>query len=132
MSVIGIGMGIAMVVAFLIIVVFPLLFEEPETTADFRSKQRDRALAYYERVLTNLRDLDDDLATGKIHRDEYNTEREVWMERGTEILQMLDELDHKHNVTENLKSNATNADIDHEIERVIADHRAQRRATEVG
>lgn len=132
MSVLGIGVGIALVVACLIVIVFPILFETSESNATFRDKQRERALAYYERVLTNLRDLDDDLATGKIHRAEYNTERELWMSRGEEILHLLDELDQKHNVTKTLKQNASDADIDDAIERAIADHRAQAHAVEVG
>ena len=53
-------------------------------------KQRERLLIYYERVLRNIRDLDEDHALGKIDEDEYTREREEWAQRGVQVLQALD------------------------------------------
>ncbi len=56
-------------------------------------KQYERLLADYERVLNNLRDLDEDHATGKIQTETYEQEREPIVQRGVQILMALDKLD---------------------------------------
>lgn len=55
-------------------------------------KQRERLLVYYERVLRNIRDLDEDHALGKLADAEYEQEREVWAARGVQVLKALDTL----------------------------------------
>jgi hypothetical protein len=55
-------------------------------------KQRERLLVYYERVLRNIRDLDEDHALGKIEEAEYAQEREAWTQRGAQVLEALDAL----------------------------------------
>ena len=55
--------------------------------------QRERAARYYERVLTNIRDLDEDFSTGKISEEAYRAEREVWLERGIRLLRAMDQLE---------------------------------------
>jgi hypothetical protein len=53
--------------------------------------QHDRLLGLYERVLTTIRDLDEDYSTGKMPEESYRQEREIWSQRGVEVLQALDE-----------------------------------------
>jgi type II secretory pathway pseudopilin PulG len=55
-------------------------------------QERERLLVLYERVLTNLRDLEEDHATGKIQTGEFEGEREVWTQRGIDVLKALDNL----------------------------------------
>ena len=55
-----------------------------------RQRELDRLTAAYERVLTNIRDLDEDQRTGKIGIEEYAAEREVWMRQGISILRAMD------------------------------------------
>jgi hypothetical protein len=57
-----------------------------------RQKQQERLLVYYERVLTNLRDLDEDYVTGKMPEEDYHLEREDWVQRGIQVLKALDTL----------------------------------------
>jgi hypothetical protein len=78
-------------------------------------KQRDRLLIHYERVLTNIRDLDEDHATGKMADDDHQTEREIWVRRGIEALKALDELNADHP----LAARDDEADIDRAIEDTI-------------
>ena len=122
MSIIGLSSALTMLLILIAIVAVPLLRRE-QSTQSFSNKQRERALSYYERVLTNIRDLDDDLATDKIHQDEYQLERERWMERGVELLKMLDELDKAHNIISD--EHANDADIDLAIENAISRKQAQ-------
>ena len=123
MSIIGLSSALTMLLILTAFVAIPLL-RRRQTTQSFSNKQRERALSYYERVLTNIRDLDDDLATDKIHQDEYQLERERWMERGVELLKMLDELDKAQNIISD--ENANDADIDSAIEDAISRKQAQK------
>jgi Asp-tRNA(Asn)/Glu-tRNA(Gln) amidotransferase B subunit len=84
-------------------------------------RQRERVLAYYERVLTNIRDLDEDHITGKIAEDEYNVEREVWVQRGIKLLKVIDELESK----KSLVASSDDAEIDSAIEAAIAEKKQQ-------
>lgn len=132
MSLVGLVAAILIFFILLIVTIVPFLFNENDAALSFRNKQRERALAYYERVLTNIRDLDDDLATDKINHAEYELEREKWMSRGVELLAMLDELDKQQNIVNNLDANASDAQIDDAIEAAIQrDVHDQTRATEV-
>jgi hypothetical protein len=113
------GLAIASILALILIVLAARpFFALPETAASFHDKQRERALTYYERVLSNIRDLDDDHSTGKISQEEFQSEREIWMNRGVRLLAMLDELNAQTNIIENTK--ADDAEIDAAIERNLA------------
>lgn len=118
MSITGLIVGVILFLITIGIVIVPLLLQNATTEDSFRNRQRERALAYYERVLRNIRDLDDDLATQKIHQDEYQAERERWMSQGVELLRMLEELDNQHNIVDT--NDADDADIDAAIESAIA------------
>lgn len=58
-----------------------------------QQKQREVLLNAYERVLSTIRDLDDDFNTGKLAEDVYQTERAQWSERGVALLQALEQAD---------------------------------------
>ena len=57
-----------------------------------RLRQEERMHLYYERVLLNINDLDEDRATGKLNEDDYNADRSIWVRRGVEILKRIDKL----------------------------------------
>ena len=123
MTIIGLVLAATMLVLLLIYVLVPLVTGSRGTNAAFLSRQRERALAYYERVLTNVRDLDEDHATKKISTDEYNAEREIWVERGVRVLRLIDELNEQHNIVENTE--ADDAAIDAAIEEAIRKRKPQ-------
>ena len=92
MSIGGIVFFLVLLSLTALVVVAPLL-RRPAPIADSRlHKQQERLLVYYERVLTNLRDLDEDHITGKMPDAAYADERELWMRRGVQVLRALDEL----------------------------------------
>jgi cytochrome c-type biogenesis protein CcmI len=95
MSIPGLLIALVLSLIALAIVLHPLLRparREP-TVESGRRQQLDRLEIYYERVLTNIRDLDEDNSTGKINEDDYRTEREVWVQRGIRLLRALDQLE---------------------------------------
>lgn len=58
-------------------------------------RQRQRLGVYYDRVLANLRDLDEDHALGKIEPTLYAADRALWVERGIQALKALDTLEER-------------------------------------
>lgn len=98
-------------------VIWPFFGRRGLSEAAFLDRQRERALAYYERVLLNVRDLDEDHATGKIATDEYEAEREFWLDRGVRLLRLLDQLE--HNETLMAERTTDDALIDAAIEDAI-------------
>ncbi len=126
MSVAGLIFFLLLLGGTAVLVGMPLLRRESDTDGDSLhiQKQRERLLAYYERVLTNLRDLDEDHATGKMHDDSYAAEREDWMQRGVEVLKTLDTLDDHSIVPPAVQDDAAvDEAIDDAIEAAIAARR---------
>jgi len=95
MSIPGLLIALVMSLIALWIVGRPLLgpARRERTAEEGRLLQRERAARYYERVLTNIRDLDEDFSTGKISEEAHQTEREVWVARGIRLLRALDQLE---------------------------------------
>jgi hypothetical protein len=92
------GLLFAILLALFVIawIVMPLLQRRGKSADDpLLEKQRERLLYYYERVLRNIHDLDEDHALGKIDEGEYGREREEWAERGVQVLQALDTITEK-------------------------------------
>lgn len=81
-------------------------------------RQRDALLVYYEQVTSSLRDLQEDSAAGKLSPEEYQVEYEKWMQRGVQILQVLEELD-RENQPLITKSNMPVEDMDQAIEDAV-------------
>jgi len=87
------GLIFALLLAALVVIWIgiPLRRREPKTDDDpLLKKQRERLLVYYERVLRNIHDLDEDHTLGKIDEDHYARDREDWAQRGVQVLQALD------------------------------------------
>lgn len=91
-------------------------------------KKRDSLLMAYERVLISLRDLDEDLTTGKIPADDYDTKRQQWAERGVALLQQMEAVGIKPPKAKSLAAKTTKgheqpeAALDAAIEAAIAQY----------
>ena len=81
-------------------------------------RQRDALLVYYEQVTSSLRDLQEDSAAGKLSPEEYQVEYERWMQRGVQILRVLEDLD-RENQPLISNSNAPVEDINQAIEDAV-------------
>lgn len=114
MSVNGLIASGGLLLLVLLVAFFPLVWKRSAgNRTALTDRERERALAYYERVLTNVRDLDEDHATGKIAPAEYEAERSMWVGRGVKLLKLLDELDTQHHlVDEQADDAAIDAAID--------------------
>jgi hypothetical protein len=95
MSIEGLIIGFVLLSLVVLIVGLPLLRRDTRYAdeAAQAERQRERALAYYERVLRNLRDLEEDHTLGKLDEAAYRAERESWAERGVQVLKALEQLD---------------------------------------
>ena len=120
MSVTGLLIALVLSLIALAIVARPLLLpaRRERVAESSRRHQRDRVATYYERVLTNIRDLDEDFATGKISEADYRAEREVWVLRGIRLLRVRDQLERDEN-----PDGDDAARIDRAIEEAVAAYR---------
>ena len=101
MSLPGLFMGLVILIGILLFVVSPLARPaDAGTPVDLLiEKQRERLLIVYERVLGNIHDLDEDLTTNKMSEADYGAERELWVQRGIQVLKTLDALNAKQILT---------------------------------
>lgn len=122
MSIPGIVAGVALALLVLVLLALPYLRRAAEAPQadEAAQKQHDRVLAYYDRVLQNLRDLDEDHALGKLNADDYARDRELWARRGAQALQMLD------NPASAPLHSTSSGELDAEIEAMVAQARAPR------
>lgn len=115
MSIAGLMISMALALAAAALALYPLLRPAAAKSNHGRHEQLDRVQAYYARVLTNIRDLDEDFSTDKISEADYRQEREVWVQRGIRLLRARDQI------------HAQNPPDDQQIDRAIeAAVRAQR------
>jgi len=123
MSILGLLISLVLTAAAVLLVVYPLIRPSRERNSSQGSiqQQTDRVQAYYERVLTNIRDLDEDFATGKIREADYREEREVWVHRGIRLLRVQDQLDAQHSLVDSASADAEH--IDRAIEATIRAYR---------
>jgi hypothetical protein len=127
MSLQGLFMGLVILIGVILFVVSPLVRPaDSGTPVDLLiEKQRERLLMVYERVLGNIRDLDEDLTTNKMSEADYATERELWVQRGIQVLKSLDALNAKQILTTSSFAEDIDRAIDKRIEAAIAAYRAK-------
>lgn len=86
-----------LILVSLYFVIAPLRFRDSVSPAALAfQRQRDALLVYYQQVTSSLRDLKEDLGTGKLSPEAYQAEYEKWMQRGVQILQVLEALDREN------------------------------------
>lgn len=118
-----------LVVFLLLLALIPAAFyvTRPLATRLRAAPPADRALsallAERDRVLAALQELDFDYTLGKIPAEEYPVQREALVQRGAQILRMLDERSDRKAAAQAQAPAST----DDELERLIARRRAERR-----
>jgi len=111
------GVALLLVVAF--IVIEPLL-----GGSHWRDRQpgpADQLRVEHERVLTQLRDLDFDHATGKLNDDDYTAQRALLMAQGVAVLKQLDQLSSA--IAAQPVAGGRTRTVDDEIEAALAQRR---------
>jgi hypothetical protein len=125
MSIEGLLVGLVVLALALGWITAPLTRREKSGGDETLQKQRERLTLIYDRVLTNIRDLDEDYSTGKMGTDDYQTEREIWVGRGVQVLKTLDRLNSGEVTTVPTGEQAVDRDIDDEIEAAISAYRSK-------
>ncbi len=126
MSIEGLIVSFVFVVVTAVLVALPLLRRGGSAHTDedtLIQKQRERLLVYYERVLANLRDLDEDHSTGKMQTADYESEREDWVQRGIQVLKALEQLDQHHAIVADADQETLDHAIDDSIEQAVRERR---------
>lgn len=126
MSIEGLVVSFLLLLVVVVMVAVPLLRRASDNRVeDIRvHKQHERLLIYYERVLTNIRDLDEDYSMGKMLDDDYALEREEWTQRGIQVLKALDNLQAHSIIPESVADDAAvDEAIDDAIEAAIQAYR---------
>lgn len=123
MSITGLLISLVLIGISTLIVIFPFVkrVRSQSNAAVSKQQQYDRIQTYYERVLTNIRDLDEDFSTGKISESDYQEEREVWVHRGIRLLRVQDQLDAQGTLIDT--QNTGTSTIDDAIENAIKAYR---------
>jgi hypothetical protein len=134
-SIEGLILALALTTLVVALVALPLLRRDENRSSDTQllDKQRERLLVYYERVLKNIHDLDEDYGLGKLAQDEYTRDRELWAQRGVQVLKALDDLKLGQALTQASPGQAPAIDdasvdlaIDDSIEAAIRAYRSSR------
>ena len=112
-------LGVALLLVVVFIVARPWL--EPAAAQAGDADPAEPLLAERERLLTALRDLDFDQATGKLPSDEYAAQRAELVAHGAAVLRRLDEVAPGRAPAPGADAAA---DLDAEIEQAIARQRA--------
>jgi hypothetical protein len=111
MSIMGLVIGLVLLTVVVLFVAAPVLRASRLSQVSPSNPQRERVLAYYERVVGAIRDLDEDHALGKIDASAYQRERALWAERGVQALSLLDGMG---------EDAAPASDLDAQIEDMVA------------
>ncbi len=124
MSLEGLVVSVTILVIAVLWIAAPLFRRRLVQSDDTVQKQRDRLLTSYERVLNNVRDLDEDFSTGKLQAEDHDLEREQLVQRGIRILMELDKLDtaHAEHVSGALAGESGKS-VDESIEEAVAAYR---------
>ncbi|MGD2077375.1 MAG: zinc ribbon domain-containing protein [Chloroflexota bacterium] len=115
-------LGLALLVGVGLFVTRPIFTRDPHRKR--RMSERKALLLQKEAVLTEIRALDFDYETGKVSDEEYQQQREAYLEDAAELLKHIDEIDERYLETEKtpLPAEQPQSEFD-EIEAAIARRR---------
>lgn len=130
MSIEGLIGLVVMVIMGLVGIGLPFLTTKSSSTNPRKREldmTRDELITTYERVLSSLRDLEDDYKSHKIHASDYEREHEYWSQYGIRLLQLLE-----GNDVDESDSNADDDDLqlDHSVEEAIKNYRVALQSVE--
>lgn len=90
MSTAGLVLTGILVLVSLAVLALPLVRHQG-TVVDGVQRSKETLAAEYERVLSIIRELDDDYNVGKVTPEVYQRERAQWTEQGVQLLQALEQ-----------------------------------------
>ena len=130
MSVESLIIGAVLTAVGLVIIALPLLARKNQRAmAQQRQLERSRAelITSYERVLSTIRDLDEDFGAEKINAEDYEIERQHWAANGVRLLQLLEDGHAEHNghsAEDGVSAGSgRESELDHAVEEAIRNYR---------
>lgn len=128
MSIEGLIGVVVMLVGGLIVIGLPFITSR-NASRSVRKREldmtRDELITTYERVLSTLRDLEDDHKSHKIHPTDYEQEREYWSQYGVRLLQLLD-----GDTPVETNNDDTDGHLDRSVEEAIQNYRVALQSVE--
>lgn len=115
------GLSLALIAVLLLWVAAPLLRHKPRFAEQVDAVLIERLQQHYERVLTALRDLEEDYSLGKLDQARYAAERERWIAQGVEVLAELDHIGALSKPDQTVSE--LDAAVDRQIEQAVAAYR---------
>ncbi|MCS6870644.1 MAG: hypothetical protein RML95_07475 [Anaerolineae bacterium] len=115
------GLSFALIVVVILWIAAPLLRRKPRFAEQADAVLVERLQQHYERVLTALRDLEEDYSLGKLDQARYAAERERWITQGVEVLAELDRVGALSATDQTVGE--LDAAIDRQIEQAVAAYR---------
>jgi hypothetical protein len=115
------GLSLALIAALIVWIAAPLLRHRSRFAERADAALIERLQLHYERVLTALRDLEEDRSLGKLSDARYSAERERWMAQGMEVLAELDRIGALDTTQQTVAE--LDAAIDRQIEQAVAAYR---------
>lgn len=130
MSIEGLIGLVVMVIMGLVGIGLPFLTTKSSTNLRKRELDmtRDELITTYERVLSSLRDLEDDYKSHKIHAADYEYEHEYWSQYGIRLLQLLDGNDVDE--SDSIETDDDDLQLDHSVEEAIKNYRVALQSVE--
>lgn len=123
MSIAGVVIAVVFLGVTLLWILLPLFQRKSSSRgAAEAQKQREQLLMAYERILSNIHDLDEDQSTGKMPAELYQAEREYRVRQGVAVLKALDAFDAQQPVTSTPEADE---DLDRRVEAAVAAYRAK-------
>jgi hypothetical protein len=127
MSIEGLGISLLILGLGIAFLAQPFLRRSavPKDAALQEQKHRETLLVSYERILTTIRDIDEDYQLGKLPQDAYAELREQWAEQGAAVLESLEKLNGrkpKDKKTADKAAPDADAVLDDAIEQAIANY----------
>ncbi|PJF35357.1 MAG: hypothetical protein CUN49_11000 [Candidatus Thermofonsia Clade 1 bacterium] len=121
MSLEALALSLALIVALLLWIAAPLLRHGSRFAEHADVVLTERLQQHYERVLSALRDLEEDYSLGKLSQARYQAEREHWIAQGVEVLAELDRIGAFE--TADRTAAELDAAVDRQIEQAVAAYR---------
>ena len=128
MSVAGLLISLLVLLFGIAWIVIPFFEPNIKKSSAVTSAQLERAelSRQYTQTLSTIRELDEDLSTGKIQPEDHEHERHLWAQHGVQILKAIDQLEQNHpSLRAAANCGGDDQSIDAAIEAAVAHYRGE-------
>jgi hypothetical protein len=130
-----IGIGLMLMLAA-VGILFPFFGSNAKRTSRLIEQldlSREELITSYERVLSTLRDLEEDFKSHKINPEDYEQERGYWSRYGIQLLELLDDSSEDSVLDDNSvesEISVSDAELNQSVEQAILNYRVALQSVE--